>query len=68
MALKDVFQYAFTQGEFEVAEYIKYKKGSGIVFYGSLGSLRNEELLCDYHQLLITFLSPSKREESSKQL
>ena len=43
-------------------------RGSGIVFYGNLGPLRNEELLCDYHQLLVKFLSPSEREESSKQV
>ena len=42
--------------------------GSGIVFYGSFGPLRNEELLCDYHHLLVKSLSPSAREESSKQL
>ena len=43
-------------------------RGSGIVFYGSLGPLQNEELLCDYHQLLVKPLDPSEREESSKQL
>ena len=43
-------------------------RGSGTVFYGSLGTLRNEELLCGYHQLLVKSLSPNEREESSKQL
>ena len=43
-------------------------RGSGIVFYGSLRPLRNEKLLCDYHQLIVKSLSPSEREESSKQL
>ena len=42
-------------------------RGLGIVFYGRLGLFKNQELLCDYHQLLVS-LSPSKREESSKQL
>ena len=41
--------------------------GSGIVFYGSLGPVRNEKLLRDDHQLLLKSLSPSEREESSKQ-
>ena len=41
---------------------------SAIVFYGNLGLLRNEELLCDYHQLLAKSLSPNERKESSKQL
>ena len=43
-------------------------RASGIVSYGSLGPLRNEELSCDYHQLYVRSLSPSEREESSKQL
>ena len=43
-------------------------KGSGIVFCGSLGPFRDEELLCDYHQLLVKSLSPINREDSSKQL
>ena len=40
-------------------------RGSGVVFYGSLGPLRNEELLRDYHQLLVKYLRSSKREGSS---
>ena len=44
------------------------KRGSRIMFYGSLGPLRNEERLCGYHHLLVKPLSPSEREESSKQL
>ena len=40
-------------------------RGSEIVLYCSLGPLRNEEPLCDYHQLLVKSLSPSKQEESS---
>ena len=43
-------------------------RGSGILFYGSLGPLRNEEMLFDCDQLLVKSLSPSEREESSKQL
>ena len=43
-------------------------KGSGILFYCSLGPLRNEELLRDYYELLVKSSSPSEREESSKQL
>ena len=31
-------------------------------------SLRKEEMLCDYHQLLMKSLSSSEREESTKQL
>ena len=33
------------------------------MFYGSLGPLQNEELLWDYHQLLMKSLSPSEWEE-----
>ena len=43
-------------------------RDSGMVFYGSLGPLRNEELLCDYHQLFVKCLDLSERKESSKQL
>ena len=48
--------------------YINYNKGLRDRVYGSLGTLRNEELLCDYHQLLVKSLSPSEWEESSNQL
>ena len=37
------------------------KRGSGIVFYDSLGPIRNEEVLCDFYQLLVKSLSPSER-------
>ena len=47
---------------------IRYNRGSGVVFYGSLGPLQNEELVCDYLQLLMKSMGPSEREESSKQL
>ena len=33
-------------------------RGLGIVFYGSLGPLKNEELFCDYYQLLVKSLIP----------
>ena len=42
-------------------------RGSGMVFYGSFVPLRNEELLTDNHQFLVKSLSPSEREDSSKQ-
>ena len=39
-------------------------RGSGSVFYGNLGPLQNDELLCNYHQVIVKYLSPSEREES----
>ena len=42
-------------------------RGSGIVFFGNFGPQQHEKLLCDYYQL-VKSLSPSEREESSKQL
>ena len=38
-------------------------RGSGIMFYVSLGPLGNEELLCGCHQFLLKSLSPSEQEE-----
>ena len=40
-------------------------RGSGIELFWQPWAPRNEELLCGYHQLLVKFLSPSEREESS---
>ena len=49
--------------------YIKYSKGFvDRAIMAALGPIRNEELLCDYHQLLVKSLSPSEREKSSRQL
>ena len=49
--------------------YSKYNKGFGdhdiIVTWGTLG---NEELMCNYHWLIVKSLSSSEREESAKQL
>ena len=38
------------------------------MFYGSLRPNRNEELLCDYHRLVVKSLNSSERKELSNQL